>query len=339
MESRNMAGGQRTRRDLRRILRIVLLATAIVAFFPRGMTAQDVRPQATTTSEARTARVFRIGYQRGDPEALLSSGMFHAMREALMNRPKLRAAMKAENVDGIILLAADSHQGLIQRMDQNEFDLVFCTSVDFVSQSGDYEALFQLRRTPQDTFDPQAKRVFHRGQIFVNSRSRLFRGEVTTAALAALLERGEIAMVSTFSAAGYVYPCLKLASKGGGMLPERIMFCDSSEEVVKYVINGVTEAGACDAGVIGDVLSKNGLADKRDQLIRVILDTDPIPTDPVALREKWLPRSSVLGRELREELKLFFGMPGNRLPRLEDSSKEKFQDLSDNLKLFRELKR
>jgi ABC-type phosphate/phosphonate transport system substrate-binding protein len=290
------------------------------------------------TDEAVRPQPFRIGFLRADPEAQLRYGVLHGIRDELLSRPAIKSAMAVENLKGIILLPSDSHQGLIQRMDRNEFDMVFCSSIDFVSQSGDYDALFQLRR-PRDSFDPRGKRVFHRGQIFVNNRSPLFRDAITTSRLANLFVREEIAMVSSFSAAGYVYPCLKIASTVDESLPRGILFCDSSEEVVKYVINGVTEVGACDAGIIEAVLARNGLADRRDKLVRVVLETDPIPTDPVAIREKWLPRNSVFGRELRDALRQIFSRPEHRLPRLENSSPEQYEDLRSNLERFQELRR
>lgn len=284
-----------------------------------------------------SSRALRIGYLRGDPEAQLAPAVFSALRSHLLTHPGVARALPQAGLDGVVVLASDSHQDLVQRMDAGEFDLVFASSMDYVSQSGPYEALFQLRR-PRDRFDPQGERVYHSGILFVNYRHPLFREDAITPARAAraLLDT-DMAMVSSFSAAGYVYPVLRLASLTSDTLPVRIIFCDSPEEVVKHVVNGVYDAGACDAGVLEEVLAAAGLTDQRDALLRVVLETDPIPADPVAVRTDWLPRNSELGRELRDALRQFFtGRPD--LPRLQAANDANFDDLRRNLARLRELR-
>ncbi|MBX7244391.1 MAG: phosphate/phosphite/phosphonate ABC transporter substrate-binding protein [Candidatus Sumerlaeaceae bacterium] len=293
---------------------------------------------SSAVGDAPTSAPFRIGYLRGDPEAPLDSGVFFRLREYLLARPPIRDAVTSGAVSDIVLLASDSHQDLIQRMDQNEFDLVFCSSIDYVTQTGDYEAIYQLRRSKRDRFDPRGSRVFHSGVIFVNNRSPLFSGDITPARLADYFQRREIAMVGSFSAAGYVYPRLKIASLTTGTADLAVRFCDTPEEVVKYVINGVVEVGAADNGVIEEVLSSKKLDSELAKLVRVVIETDNIPTDPVALRRKWLPRNSDLGREIRDGIRQFFARD-KQLPQLQASSSEKFEDLRQNLVLFRALPR
>jgi ABC-type phosphate/phosphonate transport system substrate-binding protein len=253
-----------------------------------------------------------------------------------MAHPGVAQTLPEAGLNGVVVLATDSHQDLIQRMDAGEFDLVFCTSMDYVSQTGPYEALFQLRR-PRDRFDPQGERVYHSGVIFVNHRSPLFRGNASPAEMGYALLNTDIAMVGSFSAAGYVYPVVKIASLTSDTLPVRVVFCDSPEEVVKHVVNGVYGAGACDAGVVEEVLSAAGLTAERDALLRVVLETDPIPADPVVVRTDWLPRNSELGRQLRDALRQFFtGRPD--LPRLQAATDANFDDLRRNLARLRELR-
>lgn len=294
--------------------------------------AQPVDNQA-----ARANKVFRIGYVRGDAEALVRPSVFHEMRDWLLAAPEVQRGMQREGISEIALLAADSHENLIQRMEAGEFDVVFCTARDFVIQNGPYEVIFQLRR-PQDTFDPRGDRVFHRGVVFVNNRSPLFTGQLTSARLSEFFGSLD-AMAVVGSAAGYDYPLLKIASLTSGTLPRRILFCDSSQEVVKSVINGVAGAGACDAGVIEQVLRENGLEKQQDKLVRVVLNTDPIPTDPVAINQAWLPAGSRFGREVRDALKKFFARPEPGLPRLENASSSRYADLRENIARFREMHR
>jgi len=290
-----------------------------------------------TTSECLPEKtLFRIGYLPSDPEAQISTGALYDLRDFLLGREAVRQAMTEEDVQDIVLLAADSHENLVQRMSRNEFDLVFCSSVDFVTQEGDYEARYQLRR-PDDSFDPRGERVFRKGVILVNNRNPLYRSNASITAIADMLTTTRLALVSS-SAAGYYYPCLKIAQLNSSkQLPQQIFFCESSEEVVKTVINGLggnVSAGACEAGVIEKVLEQSRLLTKRDDLLQVVLETDPIPADPVALRREWLPRYSPLGLAVCEALLAFF-TPERGLPRLENSSSEKFRDLRENLKEFR----
>lgn len=280
---------------------------------------------------------FRIGYLRADPEAQSGANVFYALREFLISSSELRRAMEAERIDDVILLASDSHQDLIQRMGQEEFDLVFCPAMDYVLQEGRYEVLYQLRR-PEDVLDTASGGVFHQGVIFANNRSPLFEPHLDTESLGHALMSREIAMVGSFSAVGYVYPCLKIAELTSGTLPWRIVFCDSSEEVVKYVINGIAEVGACEAGAIDRVLSANNLHEQRNTLVRELLRTEPVPVSPVVLLSRWAPNQSALGRKLSETLPRFFDVHKAKAPKLEKSSGAHYTSLRNNLEEFRKLR-
>lgn len=288
-----------------------------------------------TSITAVSPQVFRIGFLAADPDAQFGAGALYELRSFLLAQPGFVAALHQEGISDVALLAVESHEAMVQRMNRDEFDLAFCSAIDFVLQSGDYEARFQLRR-PRDSMDPRGSRVFHRGVIFVNNRSRLFGAALTPTELAATLTSMPLAMVSA-SAAGYYYPSVRIARLSPmRSLPQRIHLCESSEEVVKTVINGLgglIEAGACEAGALDRVLEQSGLLEQRDKLVRVVLETDPIPAEPVALRRCWLPRTSSLGRQLCEALQRFFTYERG-LPRLEPSSNEKFQDVRENLREF-----
>jgi ABC-type phosphate/phosphonate transport system substrate-binding protein len=249
----------------------------------------------------------------------------------------LARALADAGFTGIDLLSSDSHEDLVQRMGQDEFDIVFCTAKDFVSQRGGYEVVFQLRR-PGDAYDARGQRVFHKGVVIVNNRSPLFGAPQPAQGIAERLSAGAIAMVSSYSAAGYVYPCLKLAAQTSDTLPSRILFCGSSEEVVKHVVNGITEIGACDAGVLEEVLRQSGIGEYQHDLVRVIMETDPIPTDPVVFRLAHMPRVSALGREMQDAMRAVFAREAG-LPRLESSSSAKYEDLRRNISAFEAMAR
>lgn len=318
-----------------KVVRLIILLAAVAATLPNAMAA-ETREIGTTQSAA--SRIFRIGYLHGDPEAQLRPGVFYQLRDFLLKRTALRDEMTSAGISDIVLLSSDSHENLIERMSHNEFDLAFCSAKDFVSQAGDYNAIYQLKRA-SDRFDPRGQRVFHFGEIFVNNRCELFKGELSPERLQRYFKDCDrIALVSSFSAAGYDYPLLKIAEVTTNTLPSGIMFCQSSEEVVKHVMNGVSEVGACDAGVLDKVLERNELLDEKAQLVRVILQTAVIPTDPVALQTNWVPRESAFAQEMIQALREFF-RPDAGLPRLQSSSNDKYEDLRQNVLRLRDLPR
>jgi hypothetical protein len=120
------------------------------------------------------------------------------------------------------------------------------------------------------------------------------------------------------------------------------VFWDSSSEVIKAVINGIHDIGACDSSAIDEVLKAHGLLANKDKLIKEILRSDPVPRDPIVVRSKWLAVSpysassdSALGREITRALAGFFRVnPG--LPSLERTTREPFAEVAENLERFRQ---
>jgi ABC-type phosphate/phosphonate transport system substrate-binding protein len=250
--------------------------------------------------------------------------------------------MDQAGVSELVIQAADTHQNLIDAMNQNQLDLVFCTSVAFVTQNGEYDALFQVRRE-KDFFSARGDLVLHRGAIIVGNRSPLFFSRNPLADLPAALERGPMAMVGSHSAAGYVYPILSIrASIPQDKLGHPPVFLGSSEEVVKSVLSGTAEVGACDASSIERVLSRQKLDSVQSRLLNVVTTTDPIPTDPILLRTVWRPATpggsppSVLGREIRDGVRRFFHRQPE-MPRLEPASAERYREVREAVERLRSI--
>lgn len=165
------------------------------------------------------------------------------------------------------------------------------------------------------------------------------------------LAQREIAMVGANSAAGYIYPLLSIAdltTDTQSINKQRVVFWNSSADVVKAVINGIHEVGACEANILENVLMQSGLAGIQNDLIRVILKTNPIPRDPVVLHKRWLAgdtgfgvipdMDSQLGREILREIQKYY----DSLPKgvkLERTSPETFTEVSENLERFQEIRR
>jgi hypothetical protein len=310
---------------------------------------------AQTSTDASTPNpAFRIGFVRQDPEAITTAGVYQRLREFLLAQPDLQNAMKSAGLEEreasswIILQSFDSHRLLIEAMDAEQVDLAFCSVIDYAYQRGSYEPIFQLRRHGDPHSSTGDRRVWHSGVIFVNNRSPLFTME-TSAAVAALPQyiiSREMAMVGSSSAAGYVYPYLALdrLTTSVPVINARSVFWESSSEVVKAVLNGMHEVGACDASAVNEVLGAYGLLDQKNKLVKEILRTDPVPRDPIVIHTRWLASSpysttpaAAAGRELIRAVSGFFQASPN-LPQLERTSREPFLEVSENLQRFRELR-
>lgn len=320
---------------LRAIILLLLLASA-------GLAAAQPGPVI-----APAPTLFRIGYIRQDPESVTSSAIFQKLRDFLVNQPEIRQQMQVDGVADIIAQSFDSHRLLVEAMDAEQIDLAFCSVIDFGFQRGSYEPVFQIRRPGDPHSSSGNRRAWHSGVIFVNSRSPLFDLPTTVAVqrLPEYLQNQEMAMVGSSSAAGYVYPFLALDRISSEPVTRlRSVFWQSSTEVVKAVVNGIHEVGACDAMAIDEVLKGSDLLPYKDKLLKEILRTDPVPRDPVVIHTRWLitdafePRDSAeLGRRILRGVAGFFGSDPT-LPRLDRTSPEAYKEVMDNVQRFQQLR-
>lgn len=324
------------------LLKHFLIFVTLAAVLPSWLFAQDI------TVEPAGKRTFRIGYIRQDPEAATTSGVFLRLREFLLEQPEVQAAMAAAGVYDIITPSFDTHSFLIEAMDAEQVDVAFCSVIDYAYQRGSYDPVFQLRRRGDPHSSTGGRRVWHTGVIFVNNRSPLFDMSTSEALrqLPQYVMKQDIAMVGSSSAAGYVYPYLALErlTTSVPVINAPSIFWDSSSEVVKAVVNGIHDVGACDAMAIDEVLAAHGLLPHKDKLIKELLRTDPVPRDPILMHTRWLDShhgansaSVELGREITRALTAFFRRePG--LPTLERTSRLPFLEVSENLQRFQALR-
>lgn len=286
-----------------------------------------------------TGTIFRIGCLRSEPDTRITLPLVEALREHLLATPAVQEAMAEAQVSHMEVRSFDAHRWLMEAMDAEQVDLAFCSSIDYIYQRGNYVPIFQLR-LPFDR--PGRGRLYHYGSIFVNNRSPLFALDRTAAlqALPQYLRQKEVALVGPNSASGYVYPLLKLSELTTSTeLPWQTRFWGSSEEVVKAVVNGAAEVGACDAGALDEVLKKYNLFDKRDLLVREIARTSRLPRDPVVLLARWSPERSELGRAISIAARQFFDAQAPELPRLEPSTDtQPFNELRGSLTRFNQLR-
>jgi ABC-type phosphate/phosphonate transport system substrate-binding protein len=268
--------------------------------------ASDTPTSPSARPRRAAGKVFLMGYLKTDIEQVQGEEWYQGLRVALLQNTALGKLLEAEGFSDIAVVPADGFKDMVQRMSHSEFDLAFCSSYVFVEQTGDYRVMLQLRRA-RDSFGRGG--ATQRGVIIVNARSPFFEN-AAEATLKRLLPKylaeKRMAFVSVYSAPGYVYPRLKLYNDFGISALQAPIFCDSSEEVVKYVINGLVEIGACESGAVDEVVRSAGLALAPDRLVKKILETEPLPTDPIAIRSAYHPQDSELGRELRSALRAYY---------------------------------
>jgi len=309
----------------------VFLLTATVGVL---LAAAAVGPQILppkSSDRAAPGRPFTIGHMRPEPSDPLSDEWFRRLQRSLENDRELRAALAAEGYDGVGLVSAEGFNDLVRRMEVAPgMDCVFCPALAFCRQVGDYTVVFQLKG-PNDR--GRDKFIFQYGVIIVNSHHPLFRDpkardqQVPPRIIARHFASEPVALVSPYSAAGYIYPINELFKSGVRALPSRFIFCGSSDEVVKMVISDVVGIGACEEGALDEVLRRYDITVPRDEILDVLLTTPGSPTDPVVFRRRYSPDRSELGRRLKNALGRFFTTDRPGQIRLEDSDDAAFKDL------------
>lgn len=298
-------------------------------------------PKARAAVHARS-EMFRIAYLQGGDEIPLGRAGFARLRRYLEADWKLSRALRAAGYARVEMVGTDSYTDLIQRMSATEFDLVFPPALVYVSQKGDYKVLAQV-------FDPTRHRgrsgrmgVFQTPVIFVNRRNPLFgeSDQVSAERVRAVLASKPMAVISASSAVGYVYPLLALHDVFKMKEPPPLVWCGSSDEVVKAVINDLVEVGACDEASLDRVMKTYYPNVSRDEIVHIIARRpDPLPTAPVVV---WAPlhpsRGTELGRTLSEVLQDFFrSEPGSRL-RLEPADERVYAPLREEVERFYQIR-
>lgn len=316
---------------------LVMLAAGIALAVGSFSSAASL---AATAGRAQPARQFRIGHMRTEIPGPLTAEWFRRLQRFLESDPGLREAFAREGYGGVGMVSAEGFNDLVRRMDAQELDCVFCPAVAFRRQLGDYTVVFQLKG-PNDR--GRGKFIFHDGVVIVNSRHPLFRDPrlrkdqpVPLQVIAGHFTSEPVALVSRYSAAGYIYPCHALFESGVWALPSRPIFCGSSEEVVKMVVSGVVAMGACERGAIRDVMRRYKIEAFEDRAIDQLLTTPGCPTDPVVFRRKFSPDRSELGRRLKNAIGRFFSVDRPGRFRLEDSDDTALDRLKDVLNEFYE---
>lgn len=286
-------------------IRQLIVCLAIVA--GTSANAADTSPAGT-----QPLQVFRVGYLPHAGHGGMNDTIAHRLEQWMEDKPQVREALRQSGFNGSVTVqAADGHNDLRNLLASRQLEMAFCPAVVFASLRTDlYRVVFQEKR-PGEVWDSRGGgRNLRQGVIIVGPLSPLFHAEdPDPRTLEAYLRGKEIAVPSAYDAAGYQYPLLAMANDLK-VPPSSISlrFCGSSEEVVKQVVSGLADVGACDGAVLEtwlpEALSSGGEASRavRELPIKVPL----VPSDPVILRSDLHPQTSELGRVIREQLPGFF---------------------------------
>lgn len=310
-------------------LTLICCANLIRAF---ALDANDPGEQA----KVKETRPFKIGFLQNETESALGLGWYEKVKAALFDEPDVKEALNEGGFSGIQILPSDSFQDMSQRMTHNEFDLAAATAEIYVEQKGDYEPILQQRRK-RDIWG--RGQVFQKGEIWVNYNSPLFKNSMMSSEeIKSYFEKETMAFVSSHSAPGYIYPLLKIYRELGISQPGGFLFCNSSEEVVKYLVNDLVRIGACENGVAEETLKKSGIADKKDILIKKVFETELMPTDPICILSKYSPEKSRIGKVLSSALKKIYSNAKGEIPRLESSYSDVYKNLREEIEYFSSLR-
>ncbi len=300
------------------------------------ISGQETNTESGETNKWQDKKYFKIGFLQTDFENELGLGWYEKIRYKLEADTEFKKNLNNNDLYGILILPAKSYRSFVQRMSHNEFDLVFCSAEIYVEQTGEYEPILQ-HRTQRDIFG--RGKVFQKGEIWVNYNSPFFKNtNPSKEEIKKYIESETMAFETSQSAPGYIYPRLKLIRDYNILQPGNFLFCDSSEEVVKYLINDLAKIGACESGVVDEILRKNGIERYKDKLLKKIIDTELLPTAPVCILKKWTPDKSELGRILSQLLKKIYSDIEGDHPRLEPSSEEYYKNLKEEMDYFYNLK-
>ncbi len=280
--------------------------------------SDDARLRGDATS--RAGRAFKIGFLESGADLAPARHLVAELRDALGAGGAASVAMAEAGYTQISLRPCDDPADLLQRLRAGEFELAFATAVVYsrLIQSGAeladgpgpnadvaYEPVLQFVRSESDVRNPRGEGVMRQGVIFVGRNGPLAGREFSADDLRAEFERHALAVSDSNSAAGYIFPLVEIQDRFGQMRSQAPIFCGSEDEVVKHVVSGLAEIGACSPETLARVgsVQMNG---KAYDLYKELFRTDLFPTDPILLRADLMPRRSALGVELKAALRVYF---------------------------------
>lgn len=293
-------------------LRIISFALLIAAFIGGGPMAAEAQQDRDTSPTLSARGLFRIGYLRREETGHPGEGELDALKQSLLANATIGASLRADGYTGIGIFPCDGPADMLRRMNAREFDIAFTPASLYLQQQSasneqsSYTAILMARRA-DDTFSA-TNTVLRYGVVIASSRSPLFsKDKITAADIQEALHRRPIGVVSTQSVAGFYAPLLTLAVRyQTDPVTPGMTYYETSEEVVKAVISGLVDVGACEEAAIDRVLKASGLDGRKSELIRIVIRTDPTLTDPIVVKASLAERNTPLVRALTTAIRDFF---------------------------------
>ena len=291
---------------------------------------------------------FRIGYLTPENESPMGRPWFQNLKQALEKDAAVSRAMANAGISGVALRPCDHPEDMLQRMLQAEFDLVFCPALVYVrermAESSHYRVMFRTLRPGRDFGDSRTgEQIRQRGVLFVRKGCSLGRSLSTPRGeeVKRFLRSTPLAVSGSYDAAGCFYIRKMLWEEYDHCEPGEFLYCGSPQEVVKAVVSGLCDAGACEESVLHEVLATvGGGVDGMRDLVTVLKTTKPVLTDPIVIQESYDPvsRNSELGQAVRDALRRFYqerGKTAPTAPRLEQGTDKDYDRMEEDVRLTR----
>lgn len=308
-------------------------------------------PDSLEEPPPESRSLLRIGFLYPDSFGL-DLDWYRRLKQFILDDAGMQAQMQEDGVETLALRPCDHAEDMVQRLIQEEFDVVFCPAMAYVQQRlalerqgrpNPYQVIFQTRRRGSDQPDSRGSgQVRQVGVLFARHNSALAKlGEnPEPRALKNRLAQSLLAVPGSSDVAGFFYIRKMLWEQYNQAEPGEFLFCGSGREVVKAVISGLLDVGACEENTLREVLAAiPAPPGEKDHLITILGKTGPVPTDPVLIHQRLAPTSGELGARLISLIRDFYNLHNQKemeAPLLEPGEDRIYAPLEEDLKLTRE---
>ncbi len=312
---------------------------------------------ASAASEAaQTGRLFRIGFLSASNEDTQDYEGYRQIQQHLRQDPLFRKTMADAGLTDLHLRPCDGPEDMLQRMGQAEFDLVFCPAMvyaqDRIARANVYEPasgapgpdrylVFSKTMRPVVAVgaDSRGRHIARTGVLFKRKTPTLEKKSVKT-----LLgdPAAVLAVSGAHDAAGYFYVRKMLWDEYERCAP-KFLFYGSPQNVVKAVVSGLCDVGACEESVLREMLAELSdnpeleLSHSDTPYVTVINRTQPVPTDPILIRSEYGPGMSgaAVGLEMRRSLRRLYEKGNPNAPRVllgDEELERAYKEMIDDMK-------
>jgi hypothetical protein len=319
--------------------------------------AQLEKPTSSSavSEPVKGGRAFRIGFLNVSSGGAQDYEWYQQVQNHLLGDKAFRKAMADAGLTDLHLRPCDGPEDMLQRMGQAEFDLVFCPAMVYVQDrlvrahvyepaegrpEPDRYVVFSktMMRPSTDKGDGRGRHIVRNGVLFKRKTSDLSKKSVKSLLGGA---SSVLAVSGSHDAAGYFYVRKMLWEQYEHCSP-KFLFFGSPQNVVKAVVSGLCDVGACDESVLQEMLTELSGGEKVDlsrddnPYVTVINRTQPVPTDPILIRAVYGPGMSgaSVGSEMRRSLRRLYEVNPNA-PRVllgDEELERAYKDMMDDVR-------